>query len=362
MAGVNDDEDLVVGTEEGDLDIDLDLGTDEAPAAGGDKPKAEEPPKGEERARDQNKAETDREEETPEERRERRRQERTAKRERHQRQATGDLAMVASLTEAFKATAEELKRVKGTVVQMETEKVANLRDYWLRMAKTLRAKNAAAIENGNGTLAVDLQDQYERARANALHFDGLVNERQREAQETLARQETKPQPQDDAEAVKKATIQNNGLNFIKRFPYYDPGGQDADSRLIRKIDKEVSDDGFDPASVDYWIELESRLGKAGLDPDTGDEPAPRQRQETRNDPARSADRPRDPATGQFRPQGGPPVGGRTESGGTKLHIPAKFRPQYEELKKSMIEANQWDNPKVRTKVVSDWAKRQGLMK
>lgn len=284
--------------------------------------------------------------ETPEERRARRKAEKARDRERRQNFATQDATIIASLTELITKQGEKLNEVTGQLSQLNTEKLTQTRDYWVRAARRLKPALAAAISEGEGDKAVQLQEQLDQAVANANHFHGELETREREAEES--RKKPDPAVNAGADEVAKA-VQRNGSFFLSKHSWYDPNGGDADSRLTKKLDKAVFDDGFRPHQRAYWVELEKRMSAAGLidDDDANERP---QRQEDRGE-----NRPRN-SDGTFKSErGGPPVGGRTESTKKTVTIPLH-------LKEMMQEAGQWDDPVIRKRVVTAYYKNQEATK
>jgi hypothetical protein len=56
-------------------------------------------------------------------------------------------------------------------------------------------------------------------------------------------------------------VQEMAAEWMSRHKWYDPQGKDLDSELAQRIDKKLTEEGFDPSSQDYWDELDDRLRK-----------------------------------------------------------------------------------------------------
>jgi hypothetical protein len=54
-------------------------------------------------------------------------------------------------------------------------------------------------------------------------------------------------------------VQRHVDDFGARFDWYDPSGKDRDSRRVLMLDNEIANEGFDPATPEYWEELETRM-------------------------------------------------------------------------------------------------------
>ena len=182
---------------------------------------------------------------------------------------------------------------------------------------------AEAIEKGDGNAAAEAQ----QVIANATSYYNQCVAQHRTVTENLKRMPA-PQEGDDQGGnreggrvdvpARSATADRLRDEFLDEHPWIDPKSDDVRQRLVRTIDASVRQDGFNPASKDYWDELRERLreemphafedgGKSvrrssngngngsrrGGDPDyeyADDEPPPRRR-------------------------GGPPLGGSGRDGG-----------------------------------------------
>lgn len=49
--------------------------------------------------------------------------------------------------------------------------------------------------------------------------------------------------------------------WMERNDWYDPSSNDEDTSIAKVIDRKLTEDGWDPASPDYWEELDRRLQK-----------------------------------------------------------------------------------------------------
>jgi hypothetical protein len=56
-------------------------------------------------------------------------------------------------------------------------------------------------------------------------------------------------------------VQKMAAEWIKRSEWYDPQHRDTDSRIVKQIDEELTAEGWNPASQDYWDELDDRAKK-----------------------------------------------------------------------------------------------------
>jgi hypothetical protein len=115
---------------------------------------------------------------------------------------------------------------------------------------------------------------------------------------------------------------------MERNSWYDPQAKDMDSEIAQRLDKKLTDEGYDPSSEDYWDELDDRVAKY-LPHRTGN--AAPQRAATQ--------RPR--MTGSGRESA--PTGRANE-----------FRISPDRVS-AMKEAGMWDNPELRAKAIKKYA-------
>lgn len=185
--------------------------------------------------------------------------------------------------------------------------------YRARQAEEALAK---AIETGNGEIARDALRLRDRAMNEAQQLD-----MQRRA---LAQRSQAP-----AEPQMDPLVQRRAGEFIDRHKgWYDQRGENEDSAIMLAIDDRLAKEGYDPASPDYWEELEKRAAKRlphRFKSAQEQEPAPRR-------------------------TGGPPVGGRSSSapGPNQVYVSA-------ERKAAMMEAGVWDDPKLRKDALRRYA-------
>lgn len=172
---------------------------------------------------------------------------------------------------------------------------------------------AAAIEAGNGAdtaAALRARDEA-RDRAIALRAQyGRVTQ-------TLEQHRQPPQTQRPQAENRAATY---GRAWIEANPWFDPNGTDEDSAITRAIDAQVSRDGYDPNTIEYWQEVTRRVN------------------DRFEGPAKSTPK---PATKQAPP-----------TGTTREHVPASTRNEVyvtPERKQAMIDAGVWDDPAARAR-------------
>jgi len=177
-----------------------------------------------------------------------------------------------------------------------------------RIAKTQRDIQQAehfiakATEAGNGEDVVAAMRIRDQAIAEAQQLVGAKQQFEQARKQAAA-------PRVDPNVV------NYAKEWMSANPWYDPNGRDRDSALTKAIDNELAQEGFNPASREYWEELTSRVAEAF---DGGEET--------------SAAKPK---------RRGPPMGK------TREHAPRSTKNEIyvtPERKQAMIDAGVWDDP------------------
>jgi len=117
-----------------------------------------------------------------------------------------------------------------------------IEDYQLRVEYAKR-KLGEATAAGDSDAAVQAQEMWYESRQ---QLEALQNLKKASSQ---PKQNNLPDPQ----------VQKMAANWIKRNEWYDPNHRDTDSKIAKQIDEELTQQGWNPASEDYWDELDERL-------------------------------------------------------------------------------------------------------
>lgn len=180
--------------------------------------------------------------------RERRRQERhnrknfrKEKEDSYRREIDGLRRQLSEVNE-WKNTVEQ-RRVTSGAAQLDKA----LKDSMDAVAVAKRALKEAT-ETQNGDALVEAQELYYAASRRA---ENLTNVKQRMAQQMQQR----PQQNIDPMIVQQAKA------WMDNKSWYDPTGQDSDSRIALTVDNAMADEGWNPRTPEYWAELDTRLKK-----------------------------------------------------------------------------------------------------
>lgn len=213
-------------------------------------------------------------------------------------------------------------------------------DQQLRMADNAKVRAEAAlaqaIKAGNAEVIASAMAQRDGA-VDQMRRMSAVKERMRQP-----RRETAPQQQERVDPRTARQFQS----WMGRNEWFDPavdaGGRvlDLDSRIAMSLDQDLEDDGFDPATREYWDELEERCRERmpHLFEEGGDQEGVK----------RTVRRDNRTVNGKRKT---PPVSaGSSESGKGKngrTFISA-------ERVQAMKDAGVWDDPKLRNKYVKSY--------
>lgn len=101
-------------------------------------------------------------------------------------------------------------------------------------------------ESGNGAAVADATEkmfQAQRRIDELTRFEGAFKQKQQA-----------PQPLDPR-------LVNHAQEWMGRNKWYDPTAKDQDSRIAMTLDQQMANEGWNPATPEYWQELDSRVKK-----------------------------------------------------------------------------------------------------
>jgi hypothetical protein len=182
-----------------------------------------------------------------------------------------------------------------------------------------KQKISEATATGNGDLLTNAQEMWFEARRNA------------EALENIKKKATAPRQQRTIQAP-NPTVQNFANQWMSNNSWYDPKGQDSDSKIALTIDAAMGEEGYNPQTPEFWEELDNRLQKY----------LPHRYTNTTNEKTMQR-RPRNVVTSSGR-EAASSSGGRN----TFTLNPDQVR--------AMKDAGMWDDPEKRARMVARYAK------
>lgn len=219
------------------------------------------------------------------------------------RQRNEDLERRFSVLETRSQQAD-LAGLDATLRQANTE---------YQMAEQVIAKAVAAGNGEDVAQALRYRDQA-AARIHQLNA----------AKQNAARASAQP-----AAPVVDKVVLDNAREFMTKHDWYDPQGRDEDSAIVLAIDQRLAAEGYNPASADYWSELDKRVARR----------LPERASGKADEPTRSA-------------RGGPNLGGASRESAPSGRREVYISP---ERKQALVEAGVWDDPVLRAKYVRRYA-------
>ena len=146
----------------------------------------------------------------------------------------------------------EISRLQERLTAMEREaqidRVAKLEkaieDEKNRM-NWAKVRLKEATERADGSALVSAQEQY---MASTRNLENLI-----------ARKSQSEQYAKERDAATDPRVQTFADRWVSKNSWYDSDGQDPKSKLAKKIDSQLAQEGWNPASQMYWNELDARL-------------------------------------------------------------------------------------------------------
>lgn len=221
--------------------------------------------------------------------------------------------------EEFKRRLSQLER--NTKAEQVTRLEKSLDDAQVQL-EYAKMKLAEAGSSGDGQALVEAQTMWDNARDRMRQLSELKER----ADQELKRPQ---QPQVQMDPV----VQRHAAQWMRRNPWYNPQAMDADSRVAKSIDEQMSSEGWNPTDEDYWDELDSRLQKV----------LPHRYNESNDDENRQVRRPRNVVASSGREAS-------AAYGGTN-------RTQFvlsPERVKAMKDAGAWDNPERKARMIKNF--------
>jgi hypothetical protein len=180
-----------------------------------------------------------------------RREERRLKKGIHREKAKESNHLINALKKQNQQMAEQLARLETRTSGAELARVDKAIDDTAVQVEYAKMKMREAVTQQDGDAVV---------RAQELMYE---SQRKLESLKSIKDQATRQmsQPQKHAVTVPDVRVQKNAADWMERNPWYDPQGKDLDSEIAQRLDKQLTGEGYDPSSEDYWDELDDRVSK-----------------------------------------------------------------------------------------------------
>jgi hypothetical protein len=252
--------------------------------------------------------------------REARREERKLKKQIHREKAKESNHLINALKRQNQELAERLAVIEKKTSGAELARVDKaIEDAGVQVEYAkMKMREAVSAADGDGV-----------ARAEELLYEAR---RKLESLSSLKHNATRQnsQPKQNIQ-VPDPMVQKLAADWMERNSWYNPNGSDMDSEIAQRLDKKLTEEGYDPASEDYWDELDDRIKKY----------MPHKANSGYNDSSVRNQRPRSVVTSS----------GRESTATTKSN---EFRLSPDRVA-AMKEAGFWDNPAARQKAIRKYA-------
>ena len=186
---------------------------------------------------------TDDEREAIRERRRKERQHRKQAQREREETLRRELQARDSIINELRTKVEGIER-RGTsseLAQLDTAKKQTAQAY-----NYFKDQIRVATEAGNGAAVADATEKMLQAQQ---HFNQLQGYEQ-----AYRQRQSQPQPLDPR-------LVNQAQKWMESNKWYNPAGQDQDSRIALTLDQLLAQEGWDPTTPQYWQELDSRVKK-----------------------------------------------------------------------------------------------------
>lgn len=201
------------------------------------------------------------EELTREQIRDRRKRQRQARKQRDaifKQNARGLIAENEQLKQKLNEIEERSVRLEKRQATQDETQIDNAIQSQANLYRTAEAQLAKAVTEGDGIKAAEAQRVMLDANNKYTQLIGVKNQYSSNGRETEIK---KPQASeaDKAHLVRQAALTQR---WMDKNDWFDPEGQDKDSRLAKRIDRELAAEGhLKPNSPEYYEELDDRIAE-----------------------------------------------------------------------------------------------------
>lgn len=179
-----------------------------------------------------------------------RREERRLKKQIHKEKASQSNHLINALKKQNQALESRLANLETRTSGAELARVDKVIDDTQVQIEYSKMKMREAVANQDGDAVVKAQElMYESQRK----LEALNNIKANATKQMSA-------PKQNIN-VPDPMVQEMAADWMAKHKWYDPQGKNLDSEIAQRIDKTLTEEGFDPSSQDYWDELDDRLKK-----------------------------------------------------------------------------------------------------
>ena len=213
---------------------------------------------------------------------------------------------------------QRLSRVEQRTQQHDVSRIDKAIEDQQVQLEYYRMKMAEATGSGDGASAVEAQEKLFETKSAIQQLQGLKQQADR--------------PAESQQRAIDPSVQRHAAKWIERNDWYKPDLSDTDSKIAKQLDEEMTKEGWNPGTSDYWDELDDRLHK--YLPHRYNESS--QRRDTNRSPRNTV--------GSSGREASAAYGGTNRT----------FTLSAEQVR-AMKDAGMWDNPEKRAKMIKRYA-------
>lgn len=231
-------------------------------------------------------------------------------------------AIIARQQDELRALSTWKNQVEGRLTNVDKQKVEEYLNNSIHAYNAAKLDHKAAFAEGDADKATAAMEQMYAANEQIKQWQAT---KQQYAAATIApKQPANNQPDSRIMAKKEAFEQRHS-------DWYNPEGGDEDSEIAKGISNVLIKQGLNPASDEFWDELDTRLEERGI---IGEE---------------------EPVKPVARKRAAPPVGGGNSradvAGKVKVNLPSQYVQYCKDIGK-------WDDPKDKARMISRYIATQ----
>jgi len=180
-----------------------------------------------------------------------RREERRLKKQIHREKTKESSHLINNLRTQNQQLSERLAHLEKRTSGAELARVDKAIDDTEVQIEYAKMKMREAVANQDGDAVVKAQELMYESQRKVESLKSIKDQATRQMS----------QPPKPTMNVPDPAVQRNAADWMERNPWYDPQAKDMDSEIAQRLDKKLTDEGYDPSSPDYWDELDERVSK-----------------------------------------------------------------------------------------------------
>ena len=178
-----------------------------------------------------------------------RREERRLKKQLHREKTRESSSLINSLRKQNEALAERLAKVEQRTSGAELARLDKSIDDTAVQVEYAKMKIREAMDSRDGDAMVQAQELLADSKNRLENLNSI----KKQAVSQMS------QPQRQNIQVPDQAVQRHAANWMKANSWYDPQWADVDSEIAQMVDKQLTKEGYDPGTEEYWQELSERL-------------------------------------------------------------------------------------------------------